>query len=1107
LVCEVHYIIFTVKHRQSMSSLLTPQRRERAKKKSRNAAQSVSPSFRSSNGNINMNVGKYQAMTDNDDSPPRNIPPRTVTPTKGGGGSSSSVTSWEDYDEGIFSSSSTRTVPGRYRSKASSISSSGSVSSQQSSTIKNHNSNSIIMVTATPTRPHNTVTNKESSASLHVPVIVQHHPFLRNQTTSSSFDYNINNSNNNRIVLVDDEKMIDEDMPMDERMDRRKDKPHDNSIDFSVRSRRSVGSADADSTTYLSVTPTKEVSDIVSNMSFELCQGKESKGIGRMIDALNNGSNSRPGQLNREECILWDAIQTAMVNDRNENLAKRRSLERSLQEATTKLKQITARETELELELTKSKCECGDLEHKYTMALAENRVLVGHKKKGDGVDDDEVDGVDKVQQQLESLERKLQEKDALLKQHQDDHNAEVRAIQRVLADVTTDKVKLQELLAEMEKTGPSGQQTVTTEKSEFPQRNTVAEAAVPAGGVDAKIQALEEEKSNAVRELEKKTKQLQTLERELKVTKTQIHGVVEEKKKLSSEVATAKSETEHLKSKIGELESEVSTQKQLCEELQGQVELLTKARDDAVREAAEVGKEAKAAMVEQISRVLDPPKPELDHPKPESSSSHDEDAEEIPQDECVDTKSIGSKDEIEILKKNLSETNSSLENAKKIIASLESANGSLALDLRAKLKAKEEELSMVQKESEERKRRLDSLATELRDLQRKQGDIEEADRRTKAQLMRQKALVGHLQASLSDLQAAVVVHESSVSAESGALDKSSIEEISEILADTLHAVKVTLEMAEEFIEDADDVSAVNTDAELSSEVGRHVDAIIRNDREAAAKELRFQLDQKRIAVRRLEEALKKQNEEMKKMRSQYEGRGRGQGETEDQLRAEIERLRQQQQTNMEVLAKKERELSVLRSSLKVDDNDAGYISDDASDDEEGGEASVTPPPELSSYGPAEAEALATILSQTSGGIDSPGKSRDLETLKNELLKSLKERETASRELQAERESLANAKLIISSLEKANKGMMEDLRSRLQDSNTAIASLLDKSMDHEKSAEMLKQEVEKLKQEKLEEKKRYEDEVLRLKQKLPSEEETIDGQQLPSEEKKEEVLTP
>ena len=49
-------------------------------------------------------------------------------------------------------------------------------------------------------------------------------------------------------------------------------------------------------------------------------------------------------------------------------------------------------------------------------------------------------------------------------------------------------------------------------------------------------------------------------------------------------------------------------------------------------------------------------------------------------------------EEVESLQRNLAETATSLENAKKIIASLENANGSLAVDLRAKLKAKEQEL-------------------------------------------------------------------------------------------------------------------------------------------------------------------------------------------------------------------------------------------------------------------------------------------------------------------------------------------------------------------------------------------------------------------------------
>ena len=71
----------------------------------------------------------------------------------------------------------------------------------------------------------------------------------------------------------------------------------------------------------------------------------------------------------------------------------------------------------------------------------------------------------------------------------------------------------------------------------------------------------------------------------------------------------------------------------------------------------------------------------------------------------------------------------------------------------------------------------------------------------------------------------------------------------------------------------------------------------------------------------------------------------------------------------------------------------------------------------------------------------------------------------AKELKTEKESLANAKMIISSLEKANKSMMEDLRSRLHDSNTAIASLLEKSMESEKTTAKLQAELEALRKEK------------------------------------------
>jgi chromosome segregation ATPase len=412
-----------------------------------------------------------------------------------------------------------------------------------------------------------------------------------------------------------------------------------------------------------------------------------------------------------------------------------------------------------------------------------------------------------------------------------------------------------------------------------------------------------------------------------------------------------------------------------------------------------------------------------------------------------------SAEDVESMQKFLSETTSSLENAKKIIASLENANGSMAVDLRAKLKAKEDEYAAVQKESAERKRRLDSLATELRDLQKKQDDVSKLDLQSRTQVVRHKALMGLLEKSVSELQAASAVHE--VMTATGQPDQANVEQISDVLNDAMIGIRTSLELSEQYIDEFDDDATAFTDADVSSEVGRQIDTIIKNDREALAKNLQNELEQKKIAVRRLEEALKKQNEEIRRLRVEQRSTGDNQ-----QLLSEIKSLREQCSTNMEVLAKKELELSVLRSSLKVDDDDAGYISDDASDGEDENDTTMSSSsPRLNAFGPEQTEALATLLA---AGGSMPDQEPEL---KKELRKAIGEKERSAKELQAGRESLANAKLIISSLEKANKSMMEDLRSRLQDSNTAISSLLDKSLEHEKNSNTLLEEVEKLKKEK------------------------------------------
>jgi chromosome segregation ATPase len=136
------------------------------------------------------------------------------------------------------------------------------------------------------------------------------------------------------------------------------------------------------------------------------------------------------------------------------------------------------------------------------------------------------------------------------------------------------------------------------------------------------------------------------------------------------------------------------------------------------------------------------------------------------------------------------------------------------------------------------------------------------------------------------------------------------------------------------------------------------------------------------------------------------------------------------------------------------------------------------------YGPSQAEALATILSHTganhsfdsgmsrdhkaavaaaaAAAAQSASSNKELESLKNELKKARTEYEISHRQLLVEKEALSTAKMIISSLDRTSKNMMEGLHARLQDSNKAIASLLEKSMESEKTNVHLRAELDALK---------------------------------------------
>ena len=426
------------------------------------------------------------------------------------------------------------------------------------------------------------------------------------------------------------------------------------------------------------------------------------------------------------------------------------------------------------------------------------------------------------------------------------------------------------------------------------------------------------------------------------------------------------------------------------------------------------------------------------------------------------TETCESSCEMARLRKEVQERTSALESAKMIITSLEHASGSHAAEMRTKLKAREDELSRLKAEAFVRQKRLDSLALELRDAKRAQAS---RNRSSAAEREKTNGAIARVEKNMADIRAAAAVYEAT-------LDASVAEQVSDLFGDSIAGLRDAVEAVERVDDRSGDVDSVSSCSDSGSRGRRNT-----ND-----KHLRRELDEKTASLRRLEEELQVEKEENRRTRSEVDRIHRLHEEKVEKYKLDIQNLRSQYGTIMTVLAKKERELVVLRDSLKVDE-DVGYISDDASEADE--EEDATPSLAASGtfdttlYGPSQTEAVATLLS---AGIDvsSNGPPGQMEALKCELLQITAEKEQTLKQLKMEKESLANAKMIISSLEKANKSMMEDLRSRLQDSNTAIAALLEKSVGSEKTTAQLRLSLESLKKERDNEKEKYQTEIERLR---------------------------
>lgn len=288
-----------------------------------------------------------------------------------------------------------------------------------------------------------------------------------------------------------------------------------------------------------------------------------------------------------------------------------------------------------------------------------------------------------------------------------------------------------------------------------------------------------------------------------------------------------------------------------------------------------------------------------------------------------------------------------------------------------------------------------------------------------------------------------------------------------------------------------DKSSVETPDEDRETIGemdtlrRKVEGLT-EEKDAAVVRLNEELVQKNVALNNVEDQLKLQKEECDRLREDLEKAREEFQQNIAESQFEIQRLTDDFTIANEQLAKKEKELSVLKESLN--EPSTGYISDDDDFDDEdddtgaaGGGAFPNSAIRQANIS-AEAENLQLLLlSQGKGSaadVTAANYFERLKSLESEVASFRTEQENAAKQIKEKEEALANAKMIISSLEKSNKSMLEDLRNRLHDSNTAIVSLLSKNQNLEGEMEQLRkdkeEEAKKLKEEALDSADKLED---------------------------------
>mmetsp|Transcript_19935 Transcript_19935/g.40559 ORF Transcript_19935/g.40559 Transcript_19935/m.40559 type:complete len:479 (-) Transcript_19935:2296-3732(-) len=382
---------------------------------------------------------------------------------------------------------------------------------------------------------------------------------------------------------------------------------------------------------------------------------------------------------------------------------------------------------------------------------------------------------------------------------------------------------------------------------------------------------------------------------------------------------------------------------------------------------------------------------------------------------------------------------------------------------------------------------LATLKSELVHMHNRYAEAEKAAREAKIMLKKQRSIHRQLKAEITK-----------ISSESNFVQCSEEGEVEvevSIGGEVSSVVQKSLSILEE-----GDKSSVEPPEEDREQDSSEMDTLrkkvegLTEEKDAAMVRLDEELVQKNVALNNMDDQLKLQKEECDRLRLDLEKARNEFQQSLSESQFEIQRLTDEFTFANEQLSKKEKELSVLKESLN--EPSTGYISDDDDfDDEDDNGAAFVDAAARQANISAEADNLQLLLlsqGSAAGAAASANYADRLKSLEKEVASFRTEQDNAAKQIKEKEEALVNAKMIISSLEKSNKSMLEDLRNRLHDSNTAIVSLLSKNQNLEGEMEELRKAKDEEVKAKDEQAKKLKEEALDSADKLADLRERVDN---------------